>query len=85
MASVYTLQREAGWIIVVGPGHEQGTGQHFDPSKSYLMKNAQDLIEALQKAYDAGILKTIHAINSYETNQKARNVSPSNAARHRDT
>lgn len=63
MMAHYTLEREAGWVIVVGPGHEKGTGTHFNPHKSYLMKDAHDLANALEKAYDAGRL---HALNLME-------------------
>jgi hypothetical protein len=62
----YTFQREAGWIIIVGPGHEKGTGKHFDPGKSYLMKDAQEFLEALDKAYDAGRLDAMNLMQKDE-------------------
>ena len=69
----YSFERESGWIIVVGPGHEKGTGKHFDPQKSYLMKDAEELVEALQGAYDAGRLDTLNLMTG-----RALSADPTN-------
>lgn len=58
----YTLERESGWLIVVGPGLEKGTGKYYDGSKSYLLADAQELRDLLQKAYDAGRLQTLDLV-----------------------